>query len=71
MQAIFLQNGILKGKHKNKKQTNKKQLTKQALNVSWWDEHWVLFYMLTNWTPIKNKFIKNEIKQTNKKEFIF
>ena len=29
---------------------------------TWWDEHWVLFYMLANWIPIKNKFIKNEIK---------
>ena len=24
---------------------------------TWWDEHWVLFYMLANWTPIQNKFI--------------
>ena len=21
---------------------------------TWWDEHWVLFYMLASWTPIKN-----------------
>ena len=24
---------------------------------TWQDEHWVLFCMLANWTPIKNKFI--------------
>ena len=24
---------------------------------TWWDEHWVLFCMLANWTRIKNKFI--------------
>ena len=24
---------------------------------TWRDEHWVLFCMLVNWTPIKNKFI--------------
>ena len=25
--------------------------------ATWRDEYWVLFCMLANWTPIKNKFI--------------
>ena len=39
---------------------------------TWRDEHWVLFSMLANWTPIKNKFIikktKTKQKQTKKKK---
>ena len=40
---------------------------------TWQDEHWVLFCMLANWTPIKNKFIIKKIKvfiyvQKKKKE---
>ena len=30
---------------------------------TWQDEHWVLFCMLVNWTPIKNKFIKKRKKE--------
>ena len=33
---------------------------------TWRDEHWVLFCMLVNWTPIKNYFIKK-----NKNKIIF
>ena len=33
---------------------------------SWRDEHWVLFCMLANWTPIKNKFIINKMYDTIK-----
>ena len=29
---------------------------------TWRDEHWVLFCMLVNWTPIKNKFILKKKK---------
>ena len=28
---------------------------------TWRDEHWVLFWMLVNWTSIKNYFIKKNI----------
>ena len=34
---------------------------------TWQDEHWVLFCMLTNWTPIKNKFIKKKKNGPGKK----
>ena len=30
---------------------------------TWWDEHWELFYMLANWTLIKNKFIERKQKK--------
>ena len=29
---------------------------------TWWDEHWVICYMLANWTPIK-KIIKEKKRQ--------
>ena len=31
---------------------------------TWRDEHWVLFCMLANWTPIKNKFIIKKRKNS-------
>ena len=33
---------------------------------TWWDEHWVLFYMLANWTPIKNKLKKKRSQEVKK-----
>ena len=27
---------------------------------TWWDEHWVLYYMLANWASIKKKKKKEE-----------
>ena len=35
------------------------------LGDTWWDDHWMLFYMLANWTPIKvnlKKILKKKIQ---------
>ena len=37
---------------------------------TWWDEHWVLFYMLANWTPIKKFILKKENFKGKKRERI-
>ena len=38
---------------------------------TWWDEHWVLCFMLANWTPIKKIYKKTPTKNPQMTRFEF